>query len=64
MQSPLYREEINPIMAKVATTDRHATPVATDVDAAYVRIIWLLVDDIINSMSRRVGWTPESYPRS
>ena len=63
MQSPLYREEINAIMAMVATTDRHATPVAADVDAAYAGIIWLIVDDIINSISRRVGWTPKSYPR-
>jgi hypothetical protein len=46
MQSPLYREEFNTIMAIVATTGKHATPVATDVDAAYAGIIWLLVDDI------------------
>jgi hypothetical protein len=37
-------------MAIVATTDKHATSVATDVDVAYAAIIWLIVDDIINSM--------------
>jgi hypothetical protein len=44
--------------------DNRATPVTNDVDAAHAGIIWLLVHDIINSMSQSVRSTLRAFELS